>query len=439
MKSSARTRSLTSRAACSSSWMSLSIWRGAFGRCTLTATCWPFGSTARCTWPIEAAAIGFSSNSRKSRSIGCFSSSAITRSTSANGNGAHVVLEAAQLGDDVGRDDVRARREQLPELDERRPELVEHLAQVSPADRVDASGRRAGDPRAATRSRASPRPGRSRPAGRCSPSSTSTPSGASVAAAVRQRGNAAGTPPSTGIDRTGRRARAVGDEERDRLGDVGAGDRRGRAGCARRRSVSSSSTATPCASARSRRSSSDQSFEPAKIASGLTAFARMPAGRPRARRSASAGRARPSRPSTGRSRRRARRRSSRRRRRGCRRCPARAAAPSTRLVSRKCAVRLTSRLRRHSLLGERLERPGRGDAGVEDDRVERRRSSPTAAWTSSSTTARVGQVAGDRDRAVEALGGLGEAVGVEVGEHEVRAARGEVAGDRRGRCRTRRR
>jgi hypothetical protein len=41
-----------------------------------------------------------------------------------------VVLQGAQLGDDVRRDDVRARREQLPELDERRPELVQHLAQV---------------------------------------------------------------------------------------------------------------------------------------------------------------------------------------------------------------------------------------------------------------------------------------------------------------------
>ena len=44
----------------------------------------------------------------------------------------HVVLEAAELGDDVRRQDVRAHREQLAELDERRPELVEHLAQVTP-------------------------------------------------------------------------------------------------------------------------------------------------------------------------------------------------------------------------------------------------------------------------------------------------------------------
>ena len=43
----------------------------------------------------------------------------------------HVVLELAQLGDDLGRDDVGAGREQLAELDERRPELVERLAQVA--------------------------------------------------------------------------------------------------------------------------------------------------------------------------------------------------------------------------------------------------------------------------------------------------------------------
>src|SRR5581483_11138629 len=53
-----------------------------------------------------------------------------------------VVLQRAELGDDVGRDDVGPRREQLPELDERRPELVEHLAQMAApcgrAVRIDA-------------------------------------------------------------------------------------------------------------------------------------------------------------------------------------------------------------------------------------------------------------------------------------------------------------
>ena len=38
-----------------------------------------------------------------------------------------VVLEAAELGDDVRRQDVRTHREELAELDEGRAELVEHL------------------------------------------------------------------------------------------------------------------------------------------------------------------------------------------------------------------------------------------------------------------------------------------------------------------------
>src|SRR6185295_7582182 len=41
-----------------------------------------------------------------------------------------VVLEPAQLRDDVRRHDVRTRREQLPELHEGRPELVEQLAEM---------------------------------------------------------------------------------------------------------------------------------------------------------------------------------------------------------------------------------------------------------------------------------------------------------------------
>ena len=42
-------------------------------------------------------------------------------------DGRDVVLERLELEDDVGRDDVRARREELAELDEGRPELIEHL------------------------------------------------------------------------------------------------------------------------------------------------------------------------------------------------------------------------------------------------------------------------------------------------------------------------
>src|SRR5207248_1069626 len=42
----------------------------------------------------------------------------------------HVVLECAELDDDVWRYDVGSRREELPELHERRSELVEALAQM---------------------------------------------------------------------------------------------------------------------------------------------------------------------------------------------------------------------------------------------------------------------------------------------------------------------
>ena len=138
-------------------------------------------------------------------------------------------------------------------------------------------------------------------------------------------------------------------------------------------------------------------------------------------------------------RRRARTRSSRRRRRGCRRSPARAAPASTRRVSRKCAVRFTSRLRRHSSSASVVERAGRGDAGVEDDRVERRRSSRPRAWTSASTTA--GSV---RSPATATARSSAAAVSarpsrVEVGEDEVRAARGEVERDVAADARTRRR
>jgi hypothetical protein len=47
----------------------------------------------------------------------------------------HVVLQRSELGDDVRRNDVGTCREQLPELHERRAELVEQLTQVLPARR----------------------------------------------------------------------------------------------------------------------------------------------------------------------------------------------------------------------------------------------------------------------------------------------------------------
>ncbi len=51
------------------------------------------------------------------------------------GERAHIVLQRPQLGDQVGRDDVGPRGQELPELHERRPELLQHLAQVLTARR----------------------------------------------------------------------------------------------------------------------------------------------------------------------------------------------------------------------------------------------------------------------------------------------------------------
>ena len=59
----------------------------------------------------------------------------MTRSTSSYGEPRDLVLERLQLEDDVRADDVGARREELPELHERRPELIEHLAETLPAGR----------------------------------------------------------------------------------------------------------------------------------------------------------------------------------------------------------------------------------------------------------------------------------------------------------------
>ncbi len=133
MNSSCLTRSRTSFAADRMSRRSESICRGALGRCTLTTTSSPFGSVARCTCPIEAAATGRSSKLEKrplDRQAELLLDDLCDLVERHRGD---VVLELAQLLDDVGGHQVGPRREELAELDERRPELVEHLAQPAPA------------------------------------------------------------------------------------------------------------------------------------------------------------------------------------------------------------------------------------------------------------------------------------------------------------------
>ncbi len=106
------------------------------GRCTLTATLPPVragsrGAPGRSTRPRPASG----SKSRNSRSSVFPSSSSITRSACLERERPDVVLQPAQLDDDVRRNHVGPGREQLPELHERRPELVEHLAQMLTAGR----------------------------------------------------------------------------------------------------------------------------------------------------------------------------------------------------------------------------------------------------------------------------------------------------------------
>ena len=337
--------------------MSLSIWRGAFGRCTLTATRRPFGSTARCTWPIDAAASGCSSNSRKSRSIGWSELLADHALDVRVRERLDVVLEAAELGDDVGRHDVRPGREQLPELDERRPELVEHLAQVAAAQRSASRRRRVRaaavehEPEAVAHrdlgDLAQAADARGLRAGRGHRPQCCTPSGRPVRVLAGER---AGDAAVDRDHRAGRGARAVGDEERDRLGDVARPSPRGRAGSARRRSASSSSTGDPVRlGALAAGSPPTRASSRAKIASGLTALARMPCGPP----SSAAIRISWTRPGL---RDRVGPEAGARRERVLRRDVDEAAAdpllaasaPATRRVSRNGAVRLTSRLRAHS-------------------------------------------------------------------------------------------
>ena len=234
----------------------------------------------------------------------------------------HVVLEAPQLDDDVLRDDVGSCGEELPELDERRPELVEHLAEMASADGVDLGG-------SATAFEQRPEAVLHRDLGDLAqPPDVRrlrawTPSGASVARRLARE--CCRHAPVDGEHRPRRRPGAVGDEERNRLGDVGAGDgtaeqaarrierldlaRAGRRGPRRARGGDRPTRAS--SPRRSRRGSPHSSGSRA--------------GRPRAPRSASAGRGLPWRPSTVRSRRPGRTRSSRRRRPGCRRSPAPAA------------------------------------------------------------------------------------------------------------------
>ncbi len=163
------------------------------------------------------------------------------------------------------------------------------------ADEVTPSAIPIGAPRAASRSRAAPRPGRSRPAVRCWPFSCFVaipevlhapahrrPAKAATGGARREgpvslsAGTRPATPPSTGST-----APVVARERSEtrnatRLGDILAGDRPRRAGSVRRRTPRARRGRPRGPRPARARTSSDQSREPPKIASGLSAFARIP-------------------------------------------------------------------------------------------------------------------------------------------------------------------
>ena len=111
----------------------------------MTTTSSPRRRRARCTWAIEAAAIGALSNSAKISSSG--------RPRSASTIAAHVgerlrrdpVAQQLELADELGREDPLARGEDLAELDVGRPEASRRRSgAAATARRCDATLARAG-------------------------------------------------------------------------------------------------------------------------------------------------------------------------------------------------------------------------------------------------------------------------------------------------------
>ncbi len=96
------------------------------GRCTLTATCVPSCSVARCTWAVEAAANGSGSNVAYSSSGGAPSSSMMSLAHLVAGERRDGVLQLGELGRHVDRQHGRLARHDLADLHVGRAELLEH-------------------------------------------------------------------------------------------------------------------------------------------------------------------------------------------------------------------------------------------------------------------------------------------------------------------------
>ena len=73
-------------------------------------------TSARCTWAIEAAATG-APNVANIAPTGLPNAAATTASASSCGKRRHLVLQAFEIARERRADDIRARRQELPELD----------------------------------------------------------------------------------------------------------------------------------------------------------------------------------------------------------------------------------------------------------------------------------------------------------------------------------
>ena len=102
------------------------------GRCTFTTTCVLAlgrsrarrGAPGRCSrWRAASRR-----SSRRAPSSGAPRLASTTSLISSNGTGGHVVLQLLQLGDELRRQDVGAGARDLAELDEARPEVLQHQA-----------------------------------------------------------------------------------------------------------------------------------------------------------------------------------------------------------------------------------------------------------------------------------------------------------------------
>jgi hypothetical protein len=98
------------------------------GRRTLSTTAVPSASRARCTWARLAAASGTGSSSANTASGASPRVFDQLPAQVFEGQRRRGVLQLAELGDPLGRKEIAPGRQDLPQLDEGRPQLLERPA-----------------------------------------------------------------------------------------------------------------------------------------------------------------------------------------------------------------------------------------------------------------------------------------------------------------------